>query len=110
MVGLPIDNDFTIIATTAVVILSLLSARDYFGRRAPSMFEQRLIWDTIVERRHGEPSSFVRHIRMRRESFDKLLDLVRDKLEADHNQAARRGGIIMPEICLYCTLRWLGGG
>jgi hypothetical protein len=108
-VGLPINNDFNIIATTAVVILSLLSARDYFGRRAPSMFEQRLIWDTIVER-HGDWSSFVRHIRMRRESFDKLLDLIRDKLEADHNQAARRGGIIMPEIRLYCNLRWLGGG
>jgi hypothetical protein len=47
---------------------------------------------------------------MRRESFDKLLDLIRDKLEADHSQAARRGGVIMPEIRLYCTIRWLGGG
>ena len=47
---------------------------------------------------------------MRRASFDKLLVLIRDQLEADQSQAARRGGAIMPEIRLYCTLRWLGGG
>jgi hypothetical protein len=40
---------------------------------------------------------------MRRESFDMLLNLIRDKLEADHDQAARRGGVIMPEIRLYSS-------
>ena len=109
MVDLPIDDDYTIIVATAVLLALAGAARNHLVTRAPSLFEQRLIWDGIIER-HGERANFRRHLRMRRDSFDKLLGYIRDDLEVDHHMAARRGGAILPEIRLYCTLRWLAGG
>lgn len=43
-------------------------------------------------------------------SFNKLLGLIRKDLEVDRSMASLRGGAIIPEICLYCTLRYLAGG
>jgi DDE superfamily endonuclease len=31
-------------------------------------------------------------------------------LEVDNDKADSRGGPILPELCLFCTLRWLAGG
>jgi len=47
---------------------------------------------------------------MKKHSFDKLLGCVREDLIVDFNQALRRGGPIIPELCLCMTLRWLAGG
>jgi DDE superfamily endonuclease len=44
------------------------------------------------------------------QSFYKLLSYIKDGLIVDNNKANNRGGAIMPEICLFCTLRWLAGG
>jgi DDE superfamily endonuclease len=44
------------------------------------------------------------------QSFYKLLGYICPKLEADHRMASLRGGVILPELRLYCTLRWLAGG
>jgi hypothetical protein len=41
------------------------------------------------------------------ESFNKLLSYIRPDLEVDLIQSSRRGGAILPEIQLYCTLQWL---
>lgn len=48
-------------------------------------------------------------LRMSRESFDQLVDLIKDKIEVDRSYAARRGGAITPEYCLFMTLRYLAG-
>lgn len=77
--------------------------------RAPSVFEQRLIWEKIVER-HANRFPFKRHLRLKIESFNILLEYIREDLEVDTEMAAKRGGAIVPELCLYCTLRWLAGG
>jgi hypothetical protein len=43
-------------------------------------------------------------------SFNKLLGYSRDDLSVNEEMAMRRGGAIIPELCLYCTIRWLAGG
>jgi DDE superfamily endonuclease len=44
------------------------------------------------------------------DAFDTLLDLIRHDLTVNEEMAARRGGAITPEMCLYSTLRYLAGG
>jgi hypothetical protein len=81
-----------------------------FGERAPPVPEQRLNWDNYVEKRNRRPEEFRRHLRMSLQSFNKLLGYIRHDLEVNELMASLRGGTIIPEICLFCTLRWLAGG
>ncbi len=48
--------------------------------------------------------------RMSKTSFDKLLLFIRRDLEVDASRARCCGGIILPELCLYCTLQYCAGG
>ena len=77
--------------------------------RNPSVFEQRLLWDQYCNK-HIVRGTFKRRLRMSKQSFDKLLSYIYDDLVVNANQAYWRGGAIIPELCLYCTLRWLAGG
>ena len=43
------------------------------------------------------------------ESFYLLLSFVHDALQVDEAKAASRGGMIIPELCLYCMLCYLAG-
>jgi hypothetical protein len=47
---------------------------------------------------------------MKKSSFDKLLEYIRSDLEVDPKMAQLQGGAIIPEVALYCTLRYLAGG
>lgn len=78
-------------------------------RRTPSFFDQRLLWEAFCDR-HGARADFKRHMRMSKASFDKLLSLIRCDLEVDENKARSRGGAILPELRLYCCLRFCAGG
>jgi DDE superfamily endonuclease len=42
--------------------------------------------------------------------FNKLLSYIPPELKVDELQSARQGGAILPEIRLYCMLRWLASG
>ena len=77
--------------------------------RAPSLFEQRLVWDAFVAR-HGSREGFKRHMRMSKASFYKLLSHLRRDLEVNVAKANSRGGPVLPEISLYCCLRFCAGG
>ncbi|CAB9502366.1 unknown protein [Seminavis robusta] len=77
--------------------------------RNPSFFEQRLAWKRYSEK-HQKRSTFTRRLRMGKDSFDKLLSFIVDDLLVNETQAVRRGGSIIPALCLYCTLRYLAGG
>jgi len=77
--------------------------------RNPSIFEQRLAWNDFCEL-HISRGTFDRRLRMTKASFDKLLSYLVDYLWINETQADRRGGGITPELCLYCTIRWLAGG
>ena len=78
-------------------------------RRPPSLFEQRLVWDTFCSRHSGR-SNFTRHIRMAPASFKKLLSVIEQDIEVDRKMTDLWGGAILPDICLYVCLRWLAGG
>ena len=48
---------------------------------------------------------------MSKQSFDKLLEMgIHDQLAVNELQANLRGGPIIPELCMYCTIRYLAGG
>ena len=46
---------------------------------------------------------------MELDSFLLLLSYIQSFLEVDESKAASCGGKIIPELCLYCTLRYLAG-
>ena len=50
------------------------------------------------------------HLRMSLTLFEKLLSFIRTSLEVDSAMVQLRGGVIIPEIALYCTLCCLAGG
>lgn len=77
--------------------------------RNASHFEQRLAWaeySTV----HCARGTFDIRLRMSLESFNKLLGHIREDLLVVETKAKLRGGTILPELCLYCTIRWLAGG
>ena len=78
-------------------------------KRNPSSFDQRLSWSSFCNK-HVPRGTFKRRLRMTKESFDKLLSYVYEDLLVKEQMANMRGGSIIPEICLYCALRWLAGG
>jgi hypothetical protein len=78
-------------------------------QRSRSLMEQRLIWNEYCSRHHRR-GTLKRRLRMGKASFEKLVVLLQDKLSVNHTAADKRGGAIIPEICVYCTLRYLAGG
>ena len=86
----------------------VLDSHDFVSR-SPSVFGQRLRWYDFVSR-HGRQTYFQRHIRMSLASFNKLLTYIFFDLVVDESQANRRGGAVIPEVCLYCAIRYLAGG
>jgi DDE superfamily endonuclease len=77
--------------------------------RGASFFEQRLSWERYCSK-HTKRGTLKRRIRMEKDSFDKLLSYIYDELIVKEVMANNRGGPIIPELCLYCTLRFLAGG
>lgn len=47
---------------------------------------------------------------MSKASFDRLLSFLYHDLLVNEQMARIRGGTIVPELCLFCTIRWLAGG
>ena len=76
--------------------------------RQPSLFVQRLNWERFIGK-YKNTAFLRRHLRMKYESFKYLLSLIKDKLVLDEKMANKRGGVIIPEIHLYATIRYLGG-
>ena len=95
-------------------ISQIVSQLDSFFNLSPtsrrcSTFDQRLCWATFVSN-HGRRTELKRHLRMSLTSFEKLLTFIRPSLEVDRAMADLRGGVIIPEIALYCTLRYIASG
>jgi DDE superfamily endonuclease len=77
--------------------------------RHRSIIEQRLLLDEYSSRHH-QRGTLKHRIRISFSSFQKLVLLIQDDLAVNLTAAEKRGGAIIPEICLYCTLRYLAGG
>lgn len=79
-------------------------------RKSPLYYDhQRLAWKEYCGR-HEQRGTLARRLRMQKDSFDKLVGLIEEDLHVDEACANLRGGAILPEICVYCTLRFLAGG
>jgi hypothetical protein len=112
------DND-DLLALCEILLLTLQIEEEESGKdkkrkgpkkkRNASTFDQRLSWSVFCQK-HVLRGSFKRRLRMTKESFDKLLSFIYEDLLVKEVMAEMRGGSIIPEICLYCTLRWLAGG
>jgi hypothetical protein len=75
-----------------------------------SVLQQRCRWNRFVMMNQDLPL-FRRHLRMTYDSFLILLEKIRTHLPApDQKMADLRGGVIIPELRLYATLRYLAGG
>jgi hypothetical protein len=105
------DEDF-VKAAMVLRVLVLLTASVLLlipDERQSAWFEQRLAWEQY-SLRHHDRGTFARRLRMRLDSFQKLVVLIQDDLLVHEHCANMRGGVIIPELCLYCTLRYLAGG
>jgi hypothetical protein len=107
------DEDDELVEQLAVLQLILLCVTALYslpGRgRSGSLIEQRLAWDDYCGRHH-QRGTLLRRLRMRKDSFEKLVHLLGEALVVNKAAADKRGGAILPEICVYCTLRYLAGG
>ena len=77
--------------------------------RNASLFEQRLAWNDYAVT-HTARGTFDIRLRMSLQSFNKLLGYIQHELLVKETRAKVCGGSILPELCLYCTIRWLAGG
>lgn len=83
---------------------------DHKVKRAKSVLMQRCRWDRFVILNQQDRPMFRRHLRMTYDSFLSLLEMIRPFLPApDEKMGALRGGIIIPELQLYATIRYLVG-
>lgn len=106
------DEEHTIVMimmTINALLAALLLVSSVEPIRPKSIVEQRLDWDSFVEK-YAERKDFSRHLRMPIASFNKLLDFLAPNLDVDINMASLRGPPISPQIKLYATLRFLAGG
>ena len=74
-----------------------------------STFNQQLCWCTFISH-HAGRIELKWHLHMSMSSFDQLLSYIRKTLEVDSDMAQLQGGVIIPEILVYCMLRYFAGG
>jgi hypothetical protein len=113
--GVPDDDDglaTLFLVLNLLVFGTMLTTQLLPRQRDPSVFDQRLMWADYVKRhtKRKRNIAFTRRLRMELKSFNKLLELIREDLEVNQRMAALRGKAIIPELCLFCTVRWLAGG
>jgi DDE superfamily endonuclease len=106
------DDDEDFIDTAGVLNVLLMSVGILLfvpDQRRPSWFQERLAWQQYMDGHHDR-GTFARRLRMGKDSFQKLVGLIEADLLVNEYSAEMRGGAIIPEVCLYCTLRFLAGG
>lgn len=100
------DDDYQFYIQLFMLVLGF--AAFFSPPRNPSVFQQRCCWDECTDL-HSKRRTLKRRLRMSHESFDRLLALICEDLVVNELMAGPRGGAIIPELCLFCTLRWLAG-
>ena len=112
MLMLIAEEDSAMAAASIFIHMMIFTIGIYYCMphvRNPSCAEQRLIWSDY-ENRNIRRGTFRRALRMEKHSFDRLVDMVRLKLSVDRTMAQLRGGPIIPELCVFCTVRYFAGG
>jgi hypothetical protein len=99
----------TLILAQQTISLCLAIEEDNTTARQRSEFQQRIHWEAFVENNKDRPL-FRRNLRMTYDSFCTLLERIRFHLKTiDKKMAALRGGVIIHELYLYSTIRFLAG-
>jgi hypothetical protein len=99
------ENNINLFLLNTAVTIALLNDTE---ERNPGLVEQRLLWDSFIGK-YGDRPDFRRSIRMKLGSFNRLLSFIQHDIAVDELQASRRGTPILPELCLFCTIRYLAG-
>jgi DDE superfamily endonuclease len=110
------EDEYALTTSQASIIDWLFQADVSVAQYIMSMQKERIQCNIYVRRditafllsRANDPLHH-RRTRMSYPSFVKLVDLLRDQLVVDVAQGDRRGGATTPEVCVYCTLRYLAG-
>ena len=102
---LPILSHLNQCALAAYVLLEV----DVKPKNNTPVLQQRLCWHRFVFEK-SRLRNFHRHLRMSLDSFNKLLSFLLPRLINDEQKSNGHGGAIIPELRLYCTLRYLAGG
>lgn len=84
-------------------------AADTPASRINGTIYDRVIWEAYWTRKLTD-SGFEQTIRMTRQSFVKLVDILRASLQVDMRMGELRGGGVQPEVAVYATIRYLSGG
>jgi hypothetical protein len=83
------------------------------NQRSEAYTCDRISWQEHIQELFDEgPTAFARMYRMKYESFNKLLIIIKPYLKTDSKMSMIRTGKtpITPEIYLHCLIRWLSGG
>jgi hypothetical protein len=102
-------QDEDLLVSMQVCLLSYACWLFFPNPRGPSFFEQRLVWERYCLKHHSR-GTLKRRLQMDRDSFNKLLGYIYEDLMVKEVMANHRGGPIIPQLCLFCTLRYLAGG
>ena len=100
------NNNLTLIIGQVLYLLEKESKKN----RQKNPFQPKLSWRCYVNNYACNDRFVKRHLRMSIKSFDKLLSLIRADIVSNNVRGESHGGIIIPEIQLFCCLRWLAGG
>jgi DDE superfamily endonuclease len=92
-----------------VLLTGIIISSSGNPRNAP-LYIQKLKWKDYIIKFNNHPQFIQQHLRMPLSSFYKLLSYIKEGLVVDESKAIGRSGAILPELCLFCTLRWLAGG
>ena len=102
-------TSYTVQAISQFLVL-IEDDEDDIIRREKTVLQQRCVWTRFVLLNKNRPL-FARHLRMSHGSFMALLDQIMAGFPSiDDKMAAKRGGLIIPELRLYLTLRYIAGG
>jgi hypothetical protein len=88
-----------------LLIYGVMLTSQLLQKRDPSLFDQELMWTGYLECHTKRNGTFTHCLQIELDSFNKLLEFIREDLEVNHNMANLRGGPIFPELCLFCTIQ-----
>lgn len=78
-------------------------------RRSVRAEYNRCSFEMFLERHKETDPNISNLLQMSRESFYRLVQILREDLRVDESYAAQQGGAVSPEYCLFMTLRYLAG-
>jgi hypothetical protein len=108
------DPNNVIISLVLLLVLAeyfpeAMEGNSTIKRRIKRADYERCSFDCFFQRHTSHDPIVSNLLRMSLASFHRLVSLLSDVLIVDESYAARRGGAISPQYCVFMTLRYLAG-